>query len=303
MNDCFAIGKQQWGTLNCSSTGNATTNLTYPLSFESIYNLTATSYRSNSEGNNAYPNACTTNAIAKASVTIGHYGTQKVYWYTVGIQQWGYSTARTATFPIAFTSYVYAAVGCPDTNYTSATATGVHSLTLTGLGIVVHGTKGWYFVIGKQQWGRGMAGTYNSLKTVMLPVAYSNQNYSLVASVGHASSDSGNYTRTVYMSSISTTSFKWASCFNQNNPTSFECGWITIGIQQWGDLVDYSRNQIVSFPISHQNSCYCVSITTTRRDGDAYNSWIVAKQKENFTINFYNTAINKNSASWCSIGH
>ena len=73
-------------------------------------------------------------------------------------------------------------------------------------------------------------------------------------------------------------------------------------ILQWGDLVNYSRNQIVPFPISFQNSCYCVVITTTRSDGDAYNNWVSAKQNKNFTINFYNTSLNTNSASWCSIG-
>ena len=81
-----------------------------------------------------------------------------------------------------------------------------------------------------------------------------------------------------------------------------DCRWYIVGKQQWGDLVNYSRNQIVPFPISFQNSCYCVVITTTRSDGDAYNNWVSAKQNKNFTINFYNTALNTNSASWCSIG-
>ena len=66
--------------------------------------------------------------------------------------------------------------------------------------------------------------------------------------------------------------------------------------------MNYSRNQIVPFPISFQNSCYCVVITTTRSSGDAYNSWVSAKQNKNFTINFYNTALDTNSASWYSIG-
>ena len=257
----------------------------------------------------------------------------KFWWIACGVQQWGYSSSgRSVTFPIKFPYFIFAALGTPDTDYTSATATGVHTLTLSNMGYVMHGSKGWWIAVGKQQWGnnasagtntsvtfpirfpsvtyivignmskstdygyevniypkhtwsvssftmytrntdsseftwiafgkqqwgRGMAGTYNSLKTVTLPVAYSNQNYSLVASVGHASSDSGNYTRTVYMSSISTTSFKWASCFNQNSPTSFECGWITVGIQQWGQVTTSSGSNgyyIYTFPITFNVPC------------------------------------------------
>lgn len=64
--------------------------------------------------------------------------------------QWGYSSVDTVTLPIAFTSAIYAGVGCPETSYSSATRTGMLlNKGLATIGLYLHGTKGWYMVVGK----------------------------------------------------------------------------------------------------------------------------------------------------------
>ena len=145
----------------------------------------------------------------------------------LGIQQWGYSTARTATFPIAFSSQIYAAVVCPNTNSTSATATGAYSLTLTGMGIYVHGTKGWYFVVGKQQWGTFQDGT-NWDKYFSFPIAFSTACYaSCVADIYDGDKNEDVYFR----AKPTTTQFRLRVGAGFNCPHLV----IAIGKQQWGE--------------------------------------------------------------------
>ena len=241
----LVIGMQQWGLRLQSA---STFVVAYPIAFSTQCYCVCLGNINEHTGtvvaHVANNTKVTQTQVEFASNHKNYYASN--YWIALGCQQWGYKSSYTdastytMTLPIAFSTSVYFADVSADNIGWADTPSYKVAPTLTQITVIlqVHTNPNLrIFCIGYQQWGRGMAGTYNSLKTVTLPVAYSNQNYSLVASVGHASSDSGNYTRTVYMSSISTTSFKWASCFNQNNPTSFECGWITVGIQQWGSFL------------------------------------------------------------------
>ena len=78
------------------------------------------------------------------------------------------------------------------------------------------------------------------------------------------------------MSSISKNSFKWASCFNQNNPTSFECGWIAVGKQQWGSTSNLAESASVTFtyPIAFASAVYscCIQQKTANNNGEYINA-------------------------------
>lgn len=63
-------------------------------------------------------------------------------------EQWGYCTGRQATFPVSFINAAYSIVAIPNTTSTSATATGAANLSKTGSGLYLHGSIGWYVVIG-----------------------------------------------------------------------------------------------------------------------------------------------------------
>lgn len=64
------------------------------------------------------------------------------------MKQWGYSSSRTATFPIPFPTAALFVVAIPKTTSTSATATGAEYLGTTSVNLYLHGTSGWYFVGG-----------------------------------------------------------------------------------------------------------------------------------------------------------
>ena len=69
-----------------------------------------------------------------------------LYW--AGKPQWGYCNGRQATFPVSFVNAAYSIVAIPNTTSTSATATGAANLSKTGSGLYLHGSIGWYVVIG-----------------------------------------------------------------------------------------------------------------------------------------------------------
>lgn len=66
----------------------------------------------------------------------------------MSIVQWGYCNGRQATFPVSFVNAAYSIVAIPNTTSTSATATGAANLSKTGSGLYLHGSIGWYVVIG-----------------------------------------------------------------------------------------------------------------------------------------------------------
>ena len=68
--------------------------------------------------------------------------------FHLAIEQWGYCSSRTATFPIPFPTAALFIVAVPKTTSTSATATGAEYLGTTSVNLYLHGTSGWYFVGG-----------------------------------------------------------------------------------------------------------------------------------------------------------
>lgn len=206
----------QWGYFPHSGNTTGQTvnfNITFP---DSCYSVVAS--RTDSGATSYWTFVIHTNSVTTNKFQC--HLANNLYWIAFGKQQWGYSTARTATFPIAFASYVYAAVGCPNTNYTSATATGVHSLTLTGLGIVMHGTKGWYFVIGKQQWGKR---TTDHEWNVTFPIAFAEICYAICVAC-HLDSDRA---QAANVAKITTSTCQIV--------VSYGVGfWLAVGKQQWG---------------------------------------------------------------------
>lgn len=71
-----------------------------------------------------------------------------VKWDIGLILQWGYCNGRQAIFPVSFVNAAYSIVAIPNTTSASATATGAANLSKTGSSLYLHGSIGWYVVIG-----------------------------------------------------------------------------------------------------------------------------------------------------------
>lgn len=90
-------------------------------------------------------------------------------WFSIGVQQWGYTSGEIATYPIAF-SVAYCGVGM---RFGKSGYTGVHSITTTTITFGYEGNA--YIVVGIQQWGVYVHGTNT------FPIAFPTACYAIAA--------------------------------------------------------------------------------------------------------------------------
>ena len=97
--------KQQWG--NAGNSGGSV-DVTFPISFtKTVYQIQLT------YNNSSYENPTYEIKDTKSFSYWSKYGGDKL-WLAIGVQQWGYTSSGTLTFPIAFNDAVYA---CTSTMY------------------------------------------------------------------------------------------------------------------------------------------------------------------------------------------
>ena len=135
---------KQWGI----NTGGAVQTSTLPIIFTNVFLAVAsTSTEWCCPGCSATNTTVTTRAYQSNRPDVAQ--PNDVNWIVIGCQpQWGYSSSRTATFPIPFPTAALFVVAIPKTTSTSATATGAEYLGTTSVNLYLHGTSGWYFVGG-----------------------------------------------------------------------------------------------------------------------------------------------------------
>lgn len=136
----FLGAQQQWGFTADSM------SILFPMAFSSTSYILLSDIQVTSGGNilaaYIYQN---TKTISGANFAYSY----RRNWIAIGCQpQWGYSSSRTATFPIPFPTAALFVVAIPKTTSTSATATGAEYLGTTSVNLYLHGTSGWYFVGG-----------------------------------------------------------------------------------------------------------------------------------------------------------
>lgn len=141
---------KQWG--KSTSTGEYVTH-TFPIKFTVIPIVVAGALTSNTSGNTGSQSNPCYRSITVSNFVFCMYDNARGYagstYIAIGYQlQWGYSSSRTATFPIPFPTAALFVVAIPKTTSTSATATGAEYLGTTSVNLYLHGTSGWYFVGG-----------------------------------------------------------------------------------------------------------------------------------------------------------
>ena len=107
------------------------------------------------------------------------------------------------------------------------------------MGYVMHGSKGWWVSVGKQQWGF-------SANPVTYPIAF-NEKTLLVC--GLTFDQQSTHSPNLYQNLTTKTGFPWE---RYTGVGSYKVSYIAFGYQQWGDLSMTSSTK--TFPISFTNA-------------------------------------------------
>ena len=110
------------------------------------------------------------------------------------------------------------------------------------MGYVMHGSKGWWVSVGKQQWGF-------SANPVTYPIAF-NKKTLLVC--GLTFDQQSTHSPNLYQNLTTKTGFPWE---RYTGVGSYKVSYIAFGYQQWGTS---TSEKTKTFPIAFSNSCYSV---------------------------------------------
>lgn len=320
----YAIGKQQWGTLDNSSNAREwTKTFTYPLAMSTLLSAITTVKHNTHEW--AFTSVC--HNVTNTSCLCGYYGIGSSAYcryatvVIVGKQQWRFnatSPVQIYEFPISFSSTPYVCV-TGNTMRIDSTDTdgwenviGVTNITSTGFRVttpasVKHSVE--VIALGKQQWGLydngtvvpGIAGDVKY--HISFTTAFSTMTYAYRG-------DGGTIPSLSIIVQFDNTGFHYEGWRPNSLPGARYVTWMALGIQQWGyNLGTTSTTDTFTFPIAFPTACHTI-ITSVKWDtNDGYSARpVTAFTKTNFTMyvkrsDFYICWISFGKQQWGTIGN
>ena len=245
----LAAGIQQWGYEPSVSTRT----VEYPIA----YLITPPTVVTSSNGADA--KSAVGNITLTSFSTINRAGTQSVWWFSIGVQQWGYSAfiygGKKVTFPIPYIAQCYGVVSQNVQTTTDFIVCAINDVDTTGFWDSNGSYIGIYwFAFGKQQWGYSPYNAEKGLVSIALQLS-SSEIISICSQQIARSATDKNGTQQVLFVSFDETSINFRVVNTEAaTDTAISFYWFGLFKQQWGltgnDPGDGGASAQLSIPIT-----------------------------------------------------